>query len=95
MLRMLWERPSIANVVGIWRELRGIQALGGDALGSQATDMLVKERSRLTRKRSTRNYYIGAGWAGRIEKRQNYNQAAYKVLSLDLPSCVHLLSIGI
>jgi len=32
MLRMLWERPSIANAVDIWRELRGIQALGGDAL---------------------------------------------------------------
>lgn len=26
--------------------------------------MLVKERSRLTREKSTRNYYIGAGWAG-------------------------------
>jgi hypothetical protein len=32
MLRMLWERPSIANAVDIWRKLRGIQTLGGDAL---------------------------------------------------------------
>ena len=32
MLRMLWERPSIADAVDIWRELRGKQILGGNAL---------------------------------------------------------------
>lgn len=46
------------------RHLEGVArdtGLGWRCLGSQATDMLVRERSRPTRGRSTRNYYIGAG----------------------------------
>ena len=38
MLRMLWERPSITNAVGIWMELRA----GRRCLGSQVTDMLAR-----------------------------------------------------
>ena len=46
------------------RHLEGVGRDTGFDTGSQAMDMLVKERSWLTRERSTRNYYIGAGRAG-------------------------------